>query len=388
MSLAASSTAFVLMALNLFLATRPRFVEPVFGGLDRIYRYHRGVGIAALALILTHYFLKPSFEGSAVSRGQNELGATLGTISFYGLVALILFSLVKNIPKTSLTVPYHVWRPSHRLIGLLFILIAGHQFLIKKPSGFSYSMLQTYLNVFALIGVVSFLWTQLAPFLRRRSYEVAAVTPGPAGTQVALKPLGRRLGAHPGQFGFVKVDRAGLREPHPFTIAGHDSDGALRFVIKPLGDFTKRLAETLAVGDKVKVEGGYGRFGHRKGSSPQLWLAGGIGITPFLAMAEKLQPGAGRKIHLVHVVGDEAEAVGQESFAACAARCPDFSYTLYESKKQGRIDADRLIALAGFELDRNDLWFCGPYPLRAALVEGLKAKGKKPILHFERFEFR
>ncbi len=42
----------------------------------------------------------------------------------------------------------------------------------------------------------------------------------------------------------------------------------------------------LRTGTRVQVEGPYGRFDFRKGGARQIWLAGGIGITPFLAWAE------------------------------------------------------------------------------------------------------
>ena len=60
-----------------------------------------------------------------------------------------------------------------------------------------------------------------------------------------------------------------------------------------------------------------------------------------------------------------------------------------DSQAAGRIDAEKLAASAPFDLDGADLWFCGPPPLREAIVKGLKKAGNRlKRIEFERFEFR
>ncbi len=389
-SLAASSTAFTAMALNQYLATRPTYLESLFGGLDRMYRFHRTLGIAALILVLFHYFVEPDFQGRQLTSDLNKLAKEAGEWGFYGLVALILVSWIKRIPFTGIEIPYHLWRQSHRLMGVFFIFIAFHQLFIKRPDHFTAnSLLAQYLLVMAGIGIASFAYTQFIAFTRRRTYRVSRIDRLPAATVIEAQPVGRPIRSLPGQFAFIHSDRSGLREPHPFTIAGRGEDGTLRFAIKPLGDFTKRLRETLAVGDRLLVEGGYGRFNHSRGGTSQVWLAGGIGITPFLAMAQGLKPDEKRKIHLVHCVRDGDEAVEAEMLRQKAGEIPNFSFRLHDSKADGRIDAEKLAAGAPFDLAGCDLWFCGPPPLREAILAGLAKGGKKPgRVEFERFEFR
>lgn len=387
-SLAASSTGFVAMALNQFLATRPRLLEPLFGGLDRIYRFHRTLGITALGLILIHYFVTPDFQGRQLTSGLNIAAKTAGEWGFYGLVALIALSWVKRIPFTKFEIPYHLWRQSHRFIGVFFVLIAFHQFFIKRPFGGD-ALLAGYLTIFAIVGILSFAYTQFIAFTKRRSYEVTQILRLPAATVVEARPVRRPIRARPGQFGFLHFNKSGLREPHPFTIAGVRPDGSIRFAIKPLGDYTRRLRELAAAGDRILVEGGYGRFTHSRGADKQVWLAGGIGITPFLAMAESLSPQEKRNIHLVHCVRDSSEAVDDAMLAAKSQEVANFSFVLHDSQTAGRIDAEKLVAGAPFDLNGADLWFCGPPPLRQAIVAGLSKAGKKlGRVEYERFEFR
>ncbi len=397
-SLAASSTAFVAMAINQVLAMRLRIFDPMFGGIDRMYHFHRQLGMVILALILVHYFITPDFQGKQLTAGLNALAKQVGEYAFYAFLVLLAVSLIKKIPYTNikLEIPYHLWRWSHRLIGVFFLAIAFHQFFIKRPFDGTY-WLANYLNIFAAIGIAAFIYTQVLAFLKRRKYRVTAVEKLASATVIEAKARGRGIKAKPGQFGFLSFQKGGLREPHPFTIAGmgtgtgpDDSKGStIRFAIKPLGDYTARLRELAEVGDDILVEGGYGRFTHARGGDKQVWLAGGIGITPFLAMADSLPADNKRQIHLVHCVRDSSEAVRSDILAAKAQSTPGFSFHLYDSKAEGRIDATKLSASAPFDVHGADLWFCGPPPLREAIVKGLRALGKKlGRIEFERFEFR
>jgi predicted ferric reductase len=388
LSLAASSAAFVAMALNQFLATRPRLLEPLFGGLDRMYHFHRQIGIAALALILVHYFIEPDFRGIQLTADLNEIAKEAGKWGFYGLITLILVSIFKKIPFTNIEIPYPLWRQSHRLMGIFFIIIAFHQFFIKRPFGGD-AWLANYLTFFAILGILSFAYTQFIAFTKRRNYTITHVTRLPSATIVEAEPVRRAIHARPGQFGFLRFEKSGLREPHPFTIAGRSDDGVIKFAIKPLGDYTRRLRELAKPGDRIQVEGGYGRFIHSRGGKKQIWLAGGIGITPFLAMAASLTSEEKRRIHLVHCVGNNDEAVEADHLLRKADEVENFSFHLHQSQQDGRIDARKLMEHLPFEADGADLWFCGPAALRHAIVAGMKEAGNRlGRVEFELFEFR
>ncbi|OCW59481.1 ferredoxin reductase family protein [Hoeflea olei] len=390
-SIASASTAFVAMAVNQYLATRPTYLEPLFGGLDRIYRVHKWTGILALALILAHYFITPNFKGKLLTTGLNEMAQTAGQIGFYGLIVLGGISIAKRLPKLKGEFPYHVWRQLHRFIGLFFIAVAIHFNFIKRPFDGT-AWLAVYLNIFAVIGIASYIQTQANAFLRRRRYRVVSVIHAGAATLVTAEPEGRAIKASPGQFAFISADRPGLGEPHPFTIAGHETsqDGTnrLTFAIKPLGDFTRRLREHIETGDTLMVEGGYGRFTAQRGGERQLWVAGGIGVTPFLAMARSIAQLTGKRVHLFYCVRDADEAIGLEHLDA-AGKHPNFSYTLHRSASDGRINAEVIKAGAGFDLNGADLWYCGPAAMRKAIIKGFRDTGVKLArVEFERFEFR
>ncbi|MGB0389721.1 MAG: hypothetical protein ACPGWR_33290, partial [Ardenticatenaceae bacterium] len=42
-----ASSAMILMSITIFLATKPRFAEPYFGGLDQMYQTHKQMSMLA-----------------------------------------------------------------------------------------------------------------------------------------------------------------------------------------------------------------------------------------------------------------------------------------------------------------------------------------------------
>lgn len=123
----------------------------------------------------------------------------------------------------------------------------------------------------------------------------------------------------------------------------------------------------------MQVEGPYGRFNFRKGGARQIWLAGGIGITPFLAWAESLTEADSRDIHLIHCVRTQGEAIGVETLRAAAARNPRFSFEVVVTTRDGRLTAERLIGAVPFAIRLADLWFCGPTRSEGRGSQGLES---------------
>ena len=67
-----SSTAMVLMAVALFISTRPRYLESFFGGLDKMYQSHKKAALASLLLIVAHFLVMPL--GGSVSDAEEAAG--------------------------------------------------------------------------------------------------------------------------------------------------------------------------------------------------------------------------------------------------------------------------------------------------------------------------
>lgn len=390
LGIALGAASIAAMSLTLILSARPRWAEPLFGGLDRMYKVHKWLGIAALALMIGHNTLEPELENVVRETRLGEFASDIGEVAFNGLIGLILISWIKRIPFTRLELPWPIWRFTHRFTGLLFAVAALHQFAVDKPSGLD-GTLDLYLNALSLAGLAAWLFMQfVAPYLRPRAFVLENIDRHGSVAEVTLRPEGRALRWRPGQFAFLSAPDAGMAEAHPFTIASAPrADGHLRFGIKALGGWTRRLPERLAHGQRLRVEGPYGRFVFRKRARRQVWLAGGIGITPFLAWAEALTDTDQQEIALVWVVTTRTEAFAAERLAAIAARHAGLTVHIVASAEDGRFTAQRLTQLVPFPLHESELFYCGPTGLRDAVVSGLQAAGQRPRrVHHEAFELR
>ncbi|TLP69385.1 hypothetical protein FEE96_03645 [Parasedimentitalea maritima] len=387
LALSAGVCTYSLMSLNLILAARPAVFERHLGGLDKLYWLHKWTGVLALVFVFIHETVGIEVKGRGATSGLSKLAAEAGELVYPLLLALGLISVVKRIPFVKFELPYSLWRWSHRLMGGIFAVAVFHQFFVRLPFSNS-ALISTYLTWMGLIALACFLFSQAAPLLRRRRYRVTTVTNAPSATIVRMTPEGRPLRHKPGQFALLSFGRKGLREPHPFTISSDAEDDDIEFSIKPSGDFTQRLRETLQPGDRAWLLGGYGRFtGAGKPGHNQIWLAGGIGITPFLALADALTEDDGDEIDLFYCVRTRDEAVGFDRLQAVSRRVPRFRVHLHISAEHGRLNAETLAATA--DPKGASFWFCGPASLRRALLKGLATLGKAPkSIHFERFEFR
>ncbi|MCF8039161.1 MAG: hypothetical protein K9K79_07580, partial [Desulfohalobiaceae bacterium] len=115
-------------------------------------------------------------------------------------------------------------------------------------------------------------------------------------TAVKLKAKpGKDLAYAPGQFGFVRFRSRGIsREEHPFTLASNPAlSGYLEFVIRASGDWTRRIPE-LARGESTFLDGPYGLFSYLcyPDAAEFVFIAGGVGVTPFLSMLRHMETSA------------------------------------------------------------------------------------------------
>ncbi len=177
-----------------------------------------------------------------------------------------------------------------------------------------------------------------------------------------------------GQFVFLTLQTG--EGHHPFTLVNADTgDGRLRFAIKALGDYTARLAQQVTVGQQVWVEGPYGRFDFRQARAPeQVWVAAGIGATPFVAWLESLvaNPAQAPVVQLHYCVRNAEEAVFAERMQQLCAQLPSVMLHIHHSDVTGKVAADALLASAG---PQASVWFCGPQGFGQALRDAIRAPG-------------
>jgi predicted ferric reductase len=372
-----SSWVITVIGFNLLMATRARWVERIFGGLDKMYLIHRRAGAIAMVLLFLHFGIVPRHPEFVVGK---PLGFIAMGLIFVGVV-------LSAAPLFKRRIPYDKWVSIHRLMGPFCLVGVCHALTVQTLIG-QLPIVRTYVFGMAFLGVAAWLYRV---FLHRvmnpkRQYEIAAVKKqGGTVLDLRMSPVDKPMQFVPGQFAFFSFTKNNPKESHPFTIASHPEDEGLRVAIKASGDFTERLQNEVQVGDPVQVEGPYGHFTLRRSSSEnQVWVAGGIGITPFLALARELRESE-RKVALYWSVRTLEEAFFDDELRKLAERIPGLSYRLWQSNKDGRLTAKSIPEVR----DASDVYICGPAALRDSLTDQLRAQGiKQKSIHSEEFAFR
>ena len=372
-------SALIAMAISQLIATRLAPVEWIFGGLDRAYVLHKWLGIGSLVAILLHDTIDADMTGLGRETLLVDAAETAGEIALYGFLTLAVITVATFVP-------YHLWRWTHRLMGAFFVLGAFHFLFILKPFAVS-DPLGLYVAAFCVLGIAAFAY-RLAPTWMHvsRSYEVASLERTGGALAITMTPRGRALRYRPGQFAFAGF---GGSEPHPFTISkAPGDDGSIRMTVASLGDFTSRLGGSLTVGTGVRIEGPFGRFERSRSGKPELWIAGGIGITPFVAWAQAMDR-RDNAVNLVYCVKNEESAAHLQELAALADALPNLALTLHASEASGRATADTILEATGLDASNLSIAFCGPEPMRKALSKGFGARGV-PVrkIRYEEFEIR
>lgn len=189
----------------------------------------------------------------------------------------------------------------------------------------------------------------------RRVQGVVSAVSSPASdvTEVVCQLGSAWRGHRAGQFAFVSCIGMGRFEgAHPFTIASADrGDRTLTFQIKALGDHTRQLTSRLTAGQAVTVEGPYGRFvlDRRDRKARQIWIAGGIGVTPFLAWLDELRadPATAPQVELHYSTRTAATDPFVNRLQCLCAELPSVTLLIHDSAADASLTPESLAGHRG-----------------------------------------
>jgi predicted ferric reductase len=390
--------AMTCMSLAMILALRPRSPERWIGGLDKMYRLHKWLGIGGLVLAIMHWLWsqgpkwavglgwlarpergQPPAAASAVEqalRSWRGIAEGVGEWAFYAAVLLIAVALIHRIP-------YRFFYKTHRLLAIVYLVLVFHTVVLmnfpywRSPLGVVMAVLLacgTWAAIVVLARRVGASRKVDGTIRRLHYFPSLRVLEGEIDTQQGWP------GHKPGQFAFVTWDEA--EGPHPCTVASawNPSEHRLTFITKELGDYTRHLPEALRVGQPVKIEGPYGCFTFDDDRARQIWIGGGIGITPFVARMKQLamdrQAYSGRPrsqaIDLFHTTADWSEdAIGKLTADAEAA---GVRLHVLHDPRDGLLTAERICAAVP-DWREASLWFCGPAGFGTALRNNFAGRG-------------
>ena len=194
---------------------------------------------------------------------------------------------------------------------------------------------------------------------------------------ILKKPRGFKF--VPGQAALVSINKPDLKDDaHPFTPTSLAEDGALEFTIKIYPEhhgLTEKLGQ-LRPGDELLLGPVFGTLQY---TGPGVFIAGGAGITPFVAILRQLARDgglAGNTLLFSNKTRDDV--ILEKELRACLGDRCILTLTRqaapgYENRK---IDADFLKEKVR-DFGRP-FYLCGPPPMVEALTETLRTLGVKP----------
>ena len=149
------------------------------------------------------------------------------------------------------------------------------------------------------------------------------------------------------------------------------------------------MQNKLKVGDYAEVEGPYGQFNFISGKERQIWVAGGIGVVPFMARLKALAKTRYKKkkeVDFFYTSNEMDETL--ISKLRKGAEEAKIRLHIIHPAKDGRLDFKRICELVP-KWQLADIWFCGPVAFGETLKKDAVAKGvSADDFHQELFEMR
>ena len=387
----------MMVFFQFIISARIKWLDRLFAYNNLIY-FHRKMGVWAFLFIVIHFILLTISEESLdMLLGNGEPWyVNLGKITFLILTGQILVS----IGHKKINIKYERWRAIHDLLAVsLLVLMFVHSFY--AGGDLELFPLQVLWFVLSPIAIAFFLWQRFFLFTFAAKYNIQSIIKRANNTytiQFALENGNEPYPHNPGQFHFIKFTNCKHlnSEEHPFTISSSPSEKSyLASTIKASGDFTNEIHQ-LQEGDKVKIIGPFGKmsFMEKSHSGPIVFIAGGIGITPFASMLQYMADmNHAREVTLFYFNATEADIAFREELDKISENTFLKLKVVHILSKQdnwegekGRFNAKLLKKYCLGSISTNDYYVCGP-PLMSQSVIGNLRDLQVPLnkIHSEMF---
>jgi len=165
----------------------------------------------------------------------------------------------------------------------------------------------------------------------------------------------------PGQWMYVRLDE---NLKHHFTISSSPTENFLQFTTKyrQESDYKKALWQR-KVGDSLEINGPFGSFTlDEKDTTPRLFIAGGIGITPFRSMIKYISD---KQLSLPIILLYSVKNLSEGVFINELSNLSDLR--IIETEIEGRLDETKIKKYCPDWKERT-WWVCGPPAMVGAVT--------------------
>lgn len=374
----AGLTGFLFLALLIFSGDTARFFDRFFG-LSKIIKFQRKFSLLTMIFILAHpvfFILSAKSILPYVIPDFSIIPLALGTISFY------IFIIVMIASKMYKRISYASWQFIHLLTYLLFFFSSYHAYNWGFESGNLFIRVIYFVLFIAIISGVIY----------RTNYKIKRRLAGKFYVQevkyetkdiftLKLKPE-KKFFFRAGQFCFLRLAKDKLYARHPFTIASSPPEDEICFTVKLEGKFTKALAG-LKSGEEVIIEGPFGIFTPEDRAKDLVFMAGGVGITPFMSIIrDRLLENKTQNIILLYGVKTRADIIYRQEldkikknwFKKAYVLSRDYAFFKQPWYEAGHISQE-IIKKHVNNLNNSLFYVCGPEAMKNSLKKVLKSLG-------------
>jgi predicted ferric reductase len=383
--LLAAVLGLVLLFVQYVLVSRIKFLERDFG-LDKMFMRHRFFGRVGLVFLTLHVTLIAFYriwQFGAIFPNQNI---------YVGLAALLGFFITGALASQhkKLGLRYETWRCVHLLNYLLFPLALFHVFNFTLNGSALYFL---WFILTLLFAAIVFYRLGRIYTIRRNPYRVSEVRQE-AKDIWSLFFEGEKIAYNPGQFMFIQLLRGGrLSSPHPFTISSAPTGKQLSITPRELGDFTATIKDTRP-GDLAYIDAPYGVFSFTGYDIGDLvFVAGGIGITPFISMLRYVRDKQlDKTITLFWTNRNEDRFCFRDELNIMEEEMPGFEALFFVSGDSKSSGSDKRLSGSVIKehlgsLGDKDFFICGPPSMTKAIVDDLRELGVTAAkIHVELFQ--
>jgi predicted ferric reductase len=391
--------AWIFFCVTLLLSSRLSVLDRLFGQ-DQLIIMHRYTASYGLCAAMIHGIFKLQFFSDMTMQFVTGIWGyfIIFSLSLLSIAVMsksifdkhILVASVKKMVRAKIR--YSKMKFIHNALPIALLVIMIH--IIAAAS--------TSENVFRELFILStgvsvlYLWffhEFIRPHMDRKGVVTKVTTESPSLFSVEFT-LNKGVDCKAGQFGYFRFLVSPLKhEEHPFTIASIIDKTKCSLLVKKEGLWTHALA-ACHVGTPIAFDGAYGLFSFDE-DTPMLWIAGGVGITPFLAKVRKMFLDGDRflkPVTLVWSASFSSEMPFRVEFEHYAEIDHNFSFVPIctrdpSGKRITEYDISRLIKTnENAEREIPSVWLCGSESLRYTVKKGIKRVSlPKQKFHYENF---
>lgn len=400
--------SYSMFCIIIIMSTRIRILDALFGH-DRILRIHGYFALLSISSAIIHYLLKSAYLE------KTDLQSAIGMVCLVIFLTVLLItitlmtsgfpftvpllSLLRSTASERFKIDYSLIKLLHNIFSIAVVFLLIHVFIASSTQE---SLLR--MSFIAIIGGVALIRYSFHKFIRpyanRKTGYALVKVDKPSDDIIRLTTAthsGKKFSFLPGQFCYLRIlSRETGKEEHPFTLSSAPEDPDIQITVKKVGNYTSQL-ENIGKGTQVILDGPYGTFTPSADGHKKVFIAGGIGITPFHSILSSwyIRKDNIPETVLFWSVQKEADLIDVSFFEQMAKECPRFSFipmlTREHSEKygHGRITPEHLAAiLAPSAGAAPDVYLCGPAKMihhmdRQCRLHGIPRKN----IHFERFSF-